>query len=635
MEFLPLLDALFETAPVGLAVLDRDLRFVRINTALKAVGGRNAVEAVGRTLREALPALAPALEPICRSVIETGEPHRDVEVSGASEASGKVRQHWLASCHLVPGAGGSAVGVGIVLVDITDHRRAIEDFAAQRTFLRQVIDLDPNFVFAKDREGRFTLVNKAVADAYGTTVDDLIGKTDADFNPNAEEVEHFRRDDLEVMDTKRDKLVAEEAITDAAGRVRYLQTIKRAIVSPDGRADQVLGVSNDITARKKLEEQLPQAQKMEAIGRLAGGVAHDFNNLLTVILGSVDLMLAELGPGHPMRPSAEEIRQAAERAAMLTQQLLAFSRKQVLQPRVLDLNRVVTESAEMLRRLIGENVELRTVFDPQLGSVRADPGQMTQVILNLVINARDAMPQGGTLKIETANASLDPADAAAKPEAAAGEYVVITVSDTGHGIAPHVMPRIFEPFFTTKETGQGTGLGLATSYGIVRQSGGHIRVFSEPGRGTTFRVYLPRVEDSAERTERSMAPAARRGSETILLVEDEALVRGVAARSLRQLGYVILEASNGVEALRVASGHPGAIHLLVTDVVMPQMGGIELAARLTRARPGTRVLYTSGYTEHSMELADVSGKGIAFVPKPYLPESLARRIREALDTPTA
>ncbi len=507
-----------------------------------------------------------------------------------------------------------------------------DDPAAQRAFLRQVIDLNPSFIFAKDRAGRFTLVNQAVADNYGTTVEDLVGKTDADFNASPEQVEHFRRDDLEVMDTRCEKVITEEVITDAAGRQRYLHTIKRPIVGPDGLANQVLGVALDITTRKRLEEQLAQAQKMEAVGRLAGGVAHDFNNLLTVILGSVELLLDGLEPGHPVQPNAEEIRKAAERAALLTRQLLAFSRKQVLLPVVLDLNRVVQDSTRMLRHLIGEDVELLTLPDAHGASVKADPTQLTQVILNLAINARDAMPHGGTLTIRTAITAFDGAYASSHPGVAPGEYVTIAVSDTGHGIAPEVLPHIFEPFFTTKPPGLGTGLGLATSYGIVEQSGGHITLDSEPGSGTTFFVHLPREGDGGGESSGGAA-GSRGGLETILLVEDEEMVRLVASSRLRANGYRVLEATNGPEALALAADHAGPIHLLFTDVVMPQMGGVELASRLAQTRPGIRVLYTSGYTQDPVVLHGAGGNEDAFLPKPYVGDSLARRVREVLDGP--
>jgi len=386
---------------------------------------------------------------------------------------------------------------------------------------------------------------------------------------------------------------------------------------------------DELVALRRLEEQLAQAQKMEAVGRLAGGVAHDFNNLLTVILGSADLLLEELEPGHPGQAHAEEIRRAGERAAMLTRQLLAFSRRQLLQPGVLDLNRIVTDAARMLRHLIGEDVELVVLPEAADARVRADATQVTQVILNLAINARDAMPHGGTLTLRTF-----PSAAGVPPGAAPPGHVSIAVGDTGHGIAPEVVPHIFEPFFTTKPAGLGTGLGLATSYGIVEQSGGHITFTTAVGEGTTFFVHLPRVEGSDESAPAAAEPAPG-GTETVLVVEDEGMVRAVASAGLRARGYRVLEASNGSEALAVAAGHAGPIHLLVTDVVMPQMGGVELAATLARLRPETRVLYVSGYTDEPRVVRAAQGLADHFLPKPYVGEVLARSVRAILDEPRA
>ena len=515
---------------------------------------------------------------------------------------------------------------------VADMQRVLEELAAQRAFLRQVIDLNPSFIFAKDREGRFMLVNQAVAEAYGTTVEGLIGKTDADFNSNAEEVEHFRRDDLEVMDTGVSKLITEEAITDSKGRTRWLQTIKRAIVGSDGVANQVLGVATDITARRALEQQLAEAQKMQAIGRLAGGVAHDFNNLLTVILGSSDALLAGLEAEHALHSNATQIHDAAERGAILTRQLLAFGRKQLLQPRVIDLNQVVKDSEPLLGHLIGEHIALAVRCDAVRANVRADPVQITLVILNLATNARDAMQEGGTLTLRTGEVHLDGAYAAAHPDVTPGPYALIAVSDTGTGIDPRVRPHLFEPFFSTKPPGLGTGLGLATAHGIVSQSGGHITVESEPGRGTTFFVYLPRVEEPAEIVEPHVDEVPG-GAETILLVEDEAMVRNVASRILRAKGYHVLEAANGIEGLAQAKAHVGPIDLLVTDVVMPHMGGIELAVHLHRVRPNTRVLYTSGYSEQFIERGEFEVRG-EFLPKPYHPNTFTRRVRALLDAPS-
>ena len=379
--------------------------------------------------------------------------------------------------------------------------------------------------------------------------------------------------------------------------------------------------------------QLEQAQKMDAIGRLAGGVAHDFNNLLTVILGRTDMLLEPMPPEHPMRRGIELIRRTAGRAAELTRQLLAFSRKQVLEPVVLDLNAVAIEMKDMLGRLIGEDVALLTTPSPGLGRVKADRGQIEQVLMNLAVNARDAMPQGGRLIVETAEVELDEEYARRHVGARPGPHVMLAVSDTGTGIPREIQSQIFEPFFTTKEPGKGTGLGLATVYGIVKQSGGYIEVESEPGRGTTFRIYLPRFDAPTAVGDRGPRPAvAAGGTETILLVEDEEGVRELARDILRANGYTVLEARNGAEALLISERHQGPLDLLLTDVVMPRMSGRELAERLAPLRPDLSVLYMSGYTDDAVIRHGVLGAGTAFLQKPFTPAVLVQRVRETLDT---
>jgi signal transduction histidine kinase len=387
--------------------------------------------------------------------------------------------------------------------------------------------------------------------------------------------------------------------------------------------------------RVRLEDQLRQAQKMEAIGRLAGGFAHDFNNMMTAVIGFSHFVLARLEEAHPLRSHVEEIKRAGERASALTSQLLAFSRKQVLQPRVLDLNEVVNEVEKLLQRLIGEDIELVSVLDPGLEPVGADPGQLEQVIMNLALNARDAMTTGGKLTIETANVELDEHHAASHFDVEPGAYVLLAVSDTGVGMDAETQARIFEPFFTTKEQGKGTGLGLATVFGIVKQSGGDVFVYSEPGRGTTFKIYLPRVQAPVERLEPRATPETPpRGSETILLVEDEEMVRNLEREVLEAQGYRVLEARNARHALELAQEHAGAIHLLVTDVVMPELSGRELAEQLVALRPDSKVLYTSGYADDAIVRHGVLEPGIAFLPKPLTPASLAHKVREVLDSPT-
>ena len=417
------------------------------------------------------------------------------------------------------------------------------------------------------------------------------------------------------------------------GSYHWIHDEARLTRDSAGRPVEVFGSWVDITERKALEMQLLQAQKMEAVGQLAGGVAHDFNNVLTAIAGYAELLREDLPSEDARRGDAEEIIRATERAAALTRQLLAFSRRQVLAPRVLDLNTVVASVDNMLRRLIAADVELRTALAPELGAVRADPGQLEQVIMNLVVNARDAMPRGGKLTIETANAELDESYALEHPAVVAGPFVMLAVSDSGVGMDAATQARIFEPFFTTKEKGKGTGLGLATVYGIVKQSGGNIWLYSEPGRGTTFKIYLPRVDQPLELP--APTPASRetpRGTETVLLVEDDEAVRTLARKMLASHGYTVLAAPSGADALELAASHAGPIHLLVTDVVLPGMSGRELATRFQSVRPGLKVLYTSGYTDDAVVHHGVLDPGIAFLQKPFTSGTLARKVRETLDS---
>ena len=387
----------------------------------------------------------------------------------------------------------------------------------------------------------------------------------------------------------------------------------------------------DMAERRRLEEQLAQVQKLESIGRLAGGVAHDINNVLTVVLSYSDLVDAGLGPSHPLQAQLRQIRKAAERASNLTHRLLAFARKQIVEPRVINLGELSLNLDGMLRRLIGEDVELLTVTSPNLWAVKADPHQIEQVLVNLAVNARDAMPQGGTLRIETINVVVDEAFTRRHPTLKTGEHVRMSVSDTGVGMDDQVMQHMFEPFFTTKEPGKGTGLGLATCYGIVQQLGGAIYPESEVGKGTIFSVFIPRVDLPAEPTPRPREMAIQRGCETVLLVEDEPLVREIAKSALSDQGYQVLEAEHGEEALAVAREHDAEIQLVLTDVVMPKMGGRELVEHLRTARPAIRVLYMSGYTAASIDEQDVVEPGTAFLRKPFALAEMLGKVREVLD----
>jgi len=527
------------------------------------------------------------------------------------------------------------VRLGPALLEALERAQQRDALRRHERLLRQIIDANPSLIFVKDWDGRFVLVNQATAEIYGTTVDSLVGKTDADFNPHAEEVAHFLRDDREVISSGRPKLVSEEQVTNPVTKqTRWFQTIKVPLRLPEQEKSTMLGVATEITERKRLEEQLLQSQKMEAVGQLAGGVAHDFNNILTAIVGYTDLLAVECGANSRQLEDLEEIRKAARRAAALTRQLLAFSRKQVLEPRIIDLNSVVMNLEKMLRSLISANIALKTALAPDLGAARADPNQLEQVIMNLAINARDAMPEGGTLTIETGNARLDENYAAQHVAVVPGSYVMLAVTDTGSGMSEETKARIFEPFFTTKPPGRGTGLGLSTVYGIVKQSGGNIWLYSEPGKGTTFKVYLPTVEAlPADIDKAAPAEAGRHGGGTVLVVEDDEQLRRLTHRALAAHGYTVLEADRGRAALDIARRHQGTIDLLLTDIVMPDTNGRQLADTLRAARPGLRVLYMSGYPDGAIASQGMLESGVAYLAKPFTTDAITRKVREVLEAP--
>jgi PAS domain S-box-containing protein len=507
-----------------------------------------------------------------------------------------------------------------------------ERYREMQQTLRAVIDAMPVMINAKDRECRYLFMNRFQAALYGVTEDEAVGKTAGELlDPGYGR--HTEALDRRVLETGTALPHYEEDYADAHGVRHTWLTTKVPLRDGLGHVKGVATIALDLTDRKQLEAQLRQAQKMEAIGRLAGGVAHDFNNLLTVITGRSQILLARLGAEDPARRQIDLILKTAEQAAALTRQLLAFSRKQVLQPKVLDPNRIVSRMKKMLRRLIGEHIELVTETRPGLGHVRADPGQLEQVMLNLVVNARDAMPEGGRLTVETADAELDDAFCRQHPGARAGPHVMLAVSDTGVGIDGETQAHLFEPFFTTKGVGKGTGLGLATVYGIVKQSGGYVAVTSAPGHGARFEIYLPRVDEPLSQGEDELWPEELlQGRETILLAEDQPDVRELARDVLQLSGYSVLEAKDGAEALELAERERAPVHLLLTDVVMPQMSGRELAARLRARHPGLRVLFMSGYTDDAIVRQEVLESGTAFLQKPFTPDALGRKVRELLDS---
>jgi PAS domain S-box-containing protein len=522
-------------------------------------------------------------------------------------------------------AEGRFEGVISIVTDITARRDMEEQLKASEARYRLMFDQSPLAKWLYDATTlRFLDVNVAAIRDLGYDREEYLGMTLKDLRAPAEAPP---LDDLHRHAGDRSEFTTLR-LRRKSGEVLEFEMTSHAITV--GNRLCRLAVGRDVTERCRLEEQLRQAQKMEAVGRLAGGVAHDFNNVLSVILTYAELMLSDLNDDDPMRSEVQEIKTAAERARDLTRQLLMFSRQQVVAPKVLDLNDVVTRMEKMLQRLLGADVDLVSRPSRPLRRVRADPTSVEQVILNLVVNARDAMPTGGQLTMETADVVLDEAYAERHLGVKAGPYVMLAVTDTGTGIEKAVQARIFEPFFTTKEAGKGTGLGLSTVFGIVQQCGGSVWVYSEVGRGTTFKVYFPSVDADVESGHRMEAPT-RRGSETILLVEDDDQVRKVAQGILRRSGYRIREARNAGEALLHSEQHAGTIDLLLSDVVMPQMSGPTLAMRLASARPGMKVLCMSGYTDDSIVRHGVLDAKIAFLQKPITTETLTSKVREVLD----
>jgi len=493
-------------------------------------------------------------------------------------------------------------------------------------------------IYVHDLTGRYIMVNKAGEELIGYSRAEILQMRISDVVPR-NGLDHIHARLKEKLADHSLTIYEVEAIRKDGSRVPI--EVSSRLIYENGVPVAVQGSARDITERKRSEEalrasqlQLQQSQKLEAIGQLAGGVAHDFNNMLTAIIGYTDLSLRRVGLENPIRRNLEETKKAAERAASLVRQLLAFSRKQILEPKVLDLNDVVKDMHKMLTRLIGENIKLATRLETDLGSVKADPCQVEQIIVNLVVNARDAMPRGGRVTIETANVALDDQFAVKKHVSVKpGEYVMLAVSDTGSGMDQETQARIFEPFFTTKEVGKGTGLGLSTVYGIVKQSGGNIWVYSEEGLGTVFKVYLPRIDDATASTiaRQSQETSAPRGTETILLVEDEDVVRGLTRKILMQAGYNVLDAKGGDEAIRLCHAHAGPIDLLLTDVVMPEVSGKEVADRLLELRPSIRVLYMSGYTDEAIVQHGVLDANVKFIQKPFTWVGLTRKVREVLN----
>jgi two-component system, cell cycle sensor histidine kinase and response regulator CckA len=607
-----------------LYTLDQEWRFTYLNRAAEVLSGQSRDQLLGENLFEVWPGL--------RDTGLAGQFRRALEeqTSVHFEEQSILSDRWFA-VHAYP----YADGLIVYCRDITEQRHLLQAQQSTRNMLQLVMDNIPQGIFWKDRHSVYLGVNRACCDAMGfASAEEVIGKADNEFPSfTPEQSNFFMQTDRRVMETDTPEYHILEPMNRADGTTAWLDTSKIPLHNASGEVIGLLGMWEDITERKKLQEQLLQAQKMEGIGRLAGGIAHDFNNLLTAVLGYAEMAMLTLESGHAIQRDLQNIVHAGTRAADLTRQLLAFARKQIIEPHVVDMNRLVAEMDMLLRRVIGEDIELVTLSQKDLWPVKIDPGQFEQILVNLAVNARDAMLEGGKLTLETANVFLDMDYAHGHHEVVPGAYVLLAVSDTGVGIDPAILPHIFEPFYTTKGYSKGTGLGLATCHGIVKQHGGHIWVYSEPDAGTVFKIYLPRVQEAVE----ALSPPppevpVPNGTETVLLVEDDSMVRDMAANVLRSRGYTLLEAGNGNAALALAKSHRGDIHLLVTDVVMPQMSGKTLAEILSAERPGLRVLYCSGYTDNAIVHHGVLDPGIAFLQKPYTPASLARKVRETIDT---
>ena len=617
-----------ENAPESIYVQTQG-RFRYLNpAALRLFGATSASQLFGESFIERLhPDVRPVVEERARSV--TGGCAAPLLEEKYLKLDGTPFDVEVAAVPFTHDGENSAL---VFFHDITGRKQADQALRESEEKYRRIVETASEGIWILDNENRTTFANRRLAEMLGYSAEEMIGRSVFDFIEEeqhalvAEEIarrRHGIQDNYEFRFRRKD------------GQDLWAIVSASPVPGRDREYAGALAMITDMTERRRLEEQFRQAQKMEAIGQLAGGVAHDFNNLLTVINGYSSLLLKTVGLTDSVKESLAEIAAAGERAAGLTQQLLAFSRKQIIQPRAVDLNAVVRDIEKMLFRLIGAGIDLSTVLAPDLAPVHADPGQMQQVLMNLAVNARDAMPDGGALQIETANLQLDEGYAAVHPEVEPGSYVMLAVSDSGAGMDEITRTRLFEPFFTTKEPGKGTGLGLSTVYGIVKQAGGHISMCSEPGKGTTFKIYLPALKEAFIQAPEPVAeaPGMSCGNETILVVEDQREVRTLVCGVLNSCGYAVLEAASPREAILLSEQHREPIALMVTDVVMPGMTGRELADRLAECRPEMKVLYMSGYTDNAIVHQRVLDSGMAYLQKPFTPDALAVKVREILSSP--
>jgi two-component system cell cycle sensor histidine kinase/response regulator CckA len=601
------------------------------NAAAERIFGYSADEMVGTSIFRLIPEQHHEAEHALLEQIRRGE---RVEFSETERVTKDGRRVYIAlSVSPIHDAQGRVIGASSIKRDVTERKRAREALAQSRERLQLALEAARMGTWRWEVQSNALSWDEGLNQLYGLEPDESVTCYE-------EFIERVHEDDRTLVHQAVEKAISglgaldyEFRIVLPDGRVRWLADLGRVVRDASGKALYLTGVCLDMTERKQVEERLRQAQRMESIGQLAGGIAHEANNMMSVVLGCADYVLQRTDLSEPVRQDVDQIWRAAKRTAGITQQLLAFSRRQVMQPQQLDLNATVRSLEPILTRALGENRGVRMHLSPTLSGVRADPGQLEQVLINLTLNARDAMQEGGRLTIETMNVTLDEAYAAAKPVETLkpGEYVALVVTDTGHGMDRATLGRIFEPFFTTKGVGQGTGLGLSTVYGIVKQSGGFIWVYSEPGLGSTFKLYFPVVRTTPETSEPGAPAPGGRADEVILVAEDEPMVRAIMGRTLRDCGYVVLEAADGREALGLVEAQQGRVNLVVADVVMPDMGGREMASRLAERWPDLPVLFTSGYTGLDVVRRGLLEEGREFIQKPLDPETLVRKVRDMVD----
>ncbi len=628
---LSLLQGITEGTTDAVFVKDSRGRYLMINSAGARFLGRSLEEIVGKDDSGFFSAESGRqIMERDRTTIQSGETSTYEEVG----VSAGVARTYLTTKGPYRDATGRVIGVLGISRDITDRKRAEEEIHKSEQRLRVHVEHTPLAVIEWDLNFRVVAWNAAAERLFGFPRAEALGQHGSFIVPPAFR-QHVDQIWQGLLEQKGGARSTNENVT-KTGRTISCEWYNTPLVDESGRAFGVASLVQDVTDRVALEEKLRHSQKMEAVGRLAGGVAHDFNNILTVIMGYSQILTNGVPAVGRLMDATVQIRTAAERAEEITRQLLAFSRKSMLSPRVIDLNNIMLNLDTMLRRLIGDDVEIMTVPGHDLGAVKADPGQIEQVIMNLAVNARDAMPRGGTLTLETGNTELDDAYAREHPPVQPGRYVMLAVSDTGIGMTADTQAHIFEPFFTTKEVGKGTGLGLSTVYGIVKMSGGYIWVYSEPDRGTTFKIYFPRVDQPAEEARAERRPAGmQRGSETLLLVEDNEQVRQLTSEVLADSGYKVLLAASPEEALALCRGNHPDIQLLVTDVILPGMNGPQLAAQVKQISPRTRVLYVSGYTSNAIVHYGVLDSGLWFLAKPFSLSELVAKVRQVLDAESA